>query len=161
VHIASALALLALMPAAAVAEQLTPDAIEAMVIRLDQEDAASQERAESQWGVDLPDDTVFVLRRESLDQHAGMDLEAVENLMASLRRHGVAARWCQATCPTQGGDHRISITSFLATRSGLFVEAEISGHHRRVSKPASFDDQWGLRGWFQRANFSLQQEDGG
>lgn len=149
-------ALLAVVPATAAADQLTADAVEAMIVHLDQEDAASHARTESQWGVDLPDDTVFVLRRESLAERAGLSLGEIEELMSALHQRRVPARWCQARCPIRGGDQRISLGLVLAISSDrLLVETEVFGRGR----PAPWFPG-GCSAWSHDGSFLLEEERG-
>ncbi|MFN2420884.1 MAG: hypothetical protein ABR527_05840 [Gemmatimonadota bacterium] len=163
-HRKAAVALVLLLLSAAPpapARQMTSQVVEAMIVHLDQRDAEGRARADSIWGIHDPDRSktfespraVFVLKREHLEQMADMSLEDVEDLMRTLHRRGVEARWCQVKCPLQGGDQTITIKWALPVRPDrLVVEAEISGIHPREE----FDSY--LRFWMTRRSFHLVRE---
>jgi hypothetical protein len=159
----AAIALVLLLLSEAVsahARQITSEIVEALIVHLDQKDAEGRARADSIWGVhDLdpppyPDDTVYVVNRASLERIAGMSLEDVEDLMRALHRRGVAARWCQGSCPTRSGDQSMSIKWALPVGPDrLVVEAEVFGYHRREES-----DPTDLSGWMHRGSFHLVKE---
>lgn len=113
----------------AVAQHAPSDAAVALFEHVYRDQESERLRAASLFGdATVPRAIVIVIRLESVQRHMNLNIGAVEILVTELNRRRVPTRWCQLSCPSVGGDRRVSIMRVITSTSDeIILEIAISG----------------------------------